>query len=524
MKILTVKDDAQSFLGRYAAGEFDSYDYDLSQTDIYARRQQLSPHAHTEQLGKVIENYMSDLELTAAQTRSLHDLKSGSQVVIGGQQAGLMISPLYTIHKIISIIVLAQEQSKALGTTLVPVFWIAGEDHDFSEVNHAYLYDHANRKMQKFKVATKREAEDSVSHFSLTADEMTATITQFVSRLLETERTKEIYDKLTQLPLNWTSHFKALVHELFKDYGLVMIDSADPAFRGLQRDKLLWMFDHHHEIDDAFHAGQKKMDSYSIETTTNVHLFMSEDGKRQLLNCAEGRYHLGKSAVSYSAEEIRALIAAEPERFSNNVVTRPLMEELMFNTLAFIGGPAEVRYWGELYEVFRLAEREMPIVMPRMRITYLDSRIRKLVERYQLPLAEVVTEGLENQTDHFLKEDTNVLLALELQQTTDQLTGQYQKMIQLAESEQVKRLIESNLAHHLKQVDYLRKAYNKQLHQRNKTMLQHFNEIEAYLHPREGLQERTWHPLVMLNNYSLTLFDDVIESVEYTLEQQILEI
>lgn len=524
MKISTVQDDRQSFLGKYAAGDFTSYDYALQEPGIYEKRHQIAPHPHSEKLGQVIENYMSDLELSVSQRDNLSALRAGHQVVIGGQQAGLFISPLYTIHKIISIIVLAEEQSQALGTQIVPVFWIAGEDHDFSEVNHAYLYNESQRRMEKFKVATKREAEDSVSHFDLTEEEMAATVTAFISQLHETERTQTLYNQLMQLPLNWTAHFKHLVHELFKNYGLILIDSADAGLRQLEKDQLLWMFDHHAEIDAAFQEGQRKMDSYSIETTTNVHLFMSVEGKRQLLNEVEGRYYLNKSDDSFTKEELRSLIEHSPERFSNNVVTRPLMEEQLFNTLAFIGGPAEVRYWGELHAVFRFAEREMPIVMPRLRITYLDARMRKLLERYELPLAEVVTHGLQEQSDHFLQQDANTALFETLYQTTQHLESSYGEMAELAESEQVSRLIAANLKHHLKQVDYLKKAYNKELHQRNKTVLQHYNEIDAHLHPRGGLQERTWHPLVMLNNYSLALFDEVIESVHYTLDHQVLEI
>ncbi|TDL98781.1 bacillithiol biosynthesis cysteine-adding enzyme BshC [Macrococcus brunensis] len=524
MKISTVQDDRQSFLGKYAAGDFSSYDYAIQEPGIYELRHQTAPHPHTEKLSQVIENYMSDLELTTLQRDNIQALRSGHQVVIGGQQAGLFISPLYTIHKIISIIVLAEEQSKALNTQIVPVFWIAGEDHDFSEVNHAYLYNSDKNKMQKLKVASKREAEDSVSHFELTEGEMTATITAFVSQLLETERTKSIYDQLMKLPLNWTAHFKQLIHELFKSYGLILIDSADAELRQLEKEQLLWMFDHHADIDAAFHNGQQKMDSYSIETTTNVHLFMSRDGKRQLLNEENGRYYLGKSDDSFTKEEVRSMIETSPERFSNNVVTRPLMEELMFNTLAFIGGPAEVRYWGELHAVFQFAEREMPVVMPRMRLTYVNARIRKLIERYDLPLAAIVTHGIQEQADHFLQQDANVELFETLYGTTQHLESQYGEMMQLAESEQVSRLIASNLKHHLKQVDYLKKAYNKELHQRNKTVLKHYGEIDAHLHPRGGLQERTWHPLVMLNNYSLDFFDQVIESVQYTLDLQIVEI
>ncbi|WP_145456255.1 bacillithiol biosynthesis protein BshC, partial [Staphylococcus epidermidis] len=86
-----------------------------------------------------------------------------------------------------------------------------------------------------------------------------------------------------------------------------------------------------------------------------------------------------KSDITYNKDELLKLVEKEPTRFSNNVVTRPVMEEWLFNTVAFIGGPSEIKYWAELNEVFKILDVEMPIVLPRMKITYLPIRIEKLI-------------------------------------------------------------------------------------------------------------------------------------------------
>ena len=89
------------------------------------------------------------------------------------------------------------------------------------------------------------------------------------------------------------------------------------------------------------------------------------------------------------------MVETDPEKFSNNVVTRPVMEEWLFNTVAFIGGPSEIKYWTELSEVFRTLQVDMPIVLPRLRITYLNTRIEKLVAQYRLNCNNIIEKELK---------------------------------------------------------------------------------------------------------------------------------
>lgn len=513
MEILTVKDQQKSYHEEYVP-------------HLFKERAALTPHKHTQQLADIVTEYMNPLGISDEQRHQLTELAAGAPVVIGGQQAGLFVSPLYTIHKIISIIVLAKEQSEQLAQTIVPVFWIAGEDHDFSEVNHAYLYDGTHVKLNKVKVATKRQVETSVSDFVLTDDEKLETIRSFIKELDETERTEAIYNKLAELPNGWTDQFKQLIHELFKQTGLLLIDSHYQPFRQLEKETFKYLLKNHQAINEAFLTGQQKsVDSGQqkmIETSSNVHLFMTYEEQRQLLNFADGRFTLNKSAVTFTGDELLNLLEAEPELFSNNVVTRPVMQEMMFNTLCFIGGPSEIKYWNELTDIFSYMKRSMPILVPRMRITYLTPRIQKLIGRYELQLEDILTTGMKPLEQQFLKNEENQQLLEGIQNLEQLIDLKFNELSELAESKQVTAIVNSNLEHHRKQVEYLKRAYHREIKIKNDIVLRHFKEIELNLNPRNGLQERTWHPIQLINDTDFCIFNDIIEQLMYTKNQVVI--
>lgn len=529
MQILTEKDPQQQFLPQYTSGAYNAfYHYDLSKDDIFKRRNEQPVHPHTAALAEVIRVYMSSLECSEQQQQNIDDLKKGAQVVIGGQQAGLFVSPLYTIHKIISIIILAREQSTALGRPIVPVFWIAGEDHDFSEVNHAFLYEAHDVRLKKIKFATKRQVDRSVSTFTMTDKERLDTVNHFISSLPETTYTSRIKDLLMEAPLHWTEQFKQLIHELFKAEGLLLIDSQYAPLRKLETEALKWMLQHHVEINEAFLAGQNEMYKVTgekmIETTTNVHLFIDYEEQRQLINYVDGEYVLSKSDIRFNREELETMIEEHPEQFSNNVVTRPLMQELMFNTLAFIGGPAEIKYWGELKQVFELRQQQMPIIIPRMRITYLTKRTKRLLEQYHLNAADVAMNGIGHHKAAFLAAEKNEVLIDQIQALQKTVNESFTAMQQTAENQQTRTLLDANLKHHLMQISYLEKAYDREIKQKNNVALRHFEELSAALHPRHGLQERTWHPFQWINSYGFEMFSEIISQLNYHYDQTFIEI
>lgn len=510
-----LEESSGSFIDRYIHTELDAfYHYAVNETGLEARSD-VRPNGREQELSDVIAQYMGD-DISHAQRANIAAIREGHQVVIGGQQAGLFVSPMYTIHKIISIIVMAKEQSKRLGKHIVPVFWIAGEDHDFDEVNHANIYDNES-VIHRVKYYPKQEVTDSVSHVQMETEAFHAALNKLISLLDETEHTKPLFAMLSQLPDNWTEHFHKIVHELFKAYGVLFIDSHYSQLRQLERELLTWQFEHHLEIDRAFREGQDKLaetiGERQIVTDTNVHLFMQYDGIRQLLKYEAGKYVLPKSEVSFTKEEILQMIDTSPEIFSNNVVTRPLMQELVFNTLAFIGGPSEIKYWGELTQVFELADINMPVVVPRMRITYITPELLKIMTRYDITIEGLFEEGIEYFEQNFLKSKENYLVEQEIKAMQQQLDASFKAIHQLDNDAELTELARKNLEHHHRQFNYFLETYRKQIKRRHNTEMKHFNKLRNELTPG-GLQERIMHPAQLLNRYGLDVFSDVIDMFE----------
>lgn len=527
--IKQITDKKGTFIERYTHQDelLTQYQYDVTQDDSYKARMNYPANGLEARLAQIIASYMEKFELSTLQRENIERISNGNKVVIGGQQAGLFVSPMYTIHKIISIIVLAKEQSKKLGTDIVPVFWIAGEDHDFDEVNHVNVYS-KEHYLHRIKYHPTEDVTDSVSSLNFEQEALKFTIDRFITSLAETKTTKSIHDLLNTLPNNWTDHFQFIIQTLFKDHGLLLIDSQNKAFRALETDALIWMFDHHEAIDKAFRSGQEKMQSLineqQIITDTNVHLFMSFDGKRQLLRCVDGKYVLPKSDVTFTKAEIRAKIQAAPHLFSNNVVTRPLMEEMMFNTLAFIGGPSEIKYWGELKQVFDFAKVEMPPVVPRMRITYTNDKVLKDMSRFNISVEDLFELGITKYQNEFLGSKENPLLLNQMQATISNLEKDYEAMQLLEVTQDTKQLLLDNLNYHKRQFEYFKKRYHHEIKRRHDIDFKALTAIGNVMHPGGGLQERLMHPLQFINGHHFGVFDEVIESIHhYGFEHSILK-
>lgn len=485
-----------------------------------------------QQLGEIIASFMGDLKLTDSQQHHLEALSNGAKVVIGGQQAGLFGGPLYTFHKILSIVTLSHQLSQTYEQPVVPVFWIAGEDHDFDEVNHTYVFNNREAQLHKVKYHTMAPPESNVSRYLPDKEALLEALKNFFKELKETEHTKALYSLCSDIIYqydSWTDMFKTLLHEVFKDYGVLFIDAQFKELRELEKPILKEMIQQHEAIDYAFRNTQAQTTqsglNQMIQTDTNVHLFFHADNMRQLLSKEGNHFKLSKSEIKYTKDEILELIETEPQRFSNNVVTRPIMEEWLFNTAAFIGGPSEIKYWAELNEVFKLLEIEMPIVMPRLKITYLTQRAGKLLNQYQLDVQNVIESGIENDRTKFIRERASESFIKQVEQLKEEHARIYQHLLDEVKGNQDNiNLVNKNNEIHNTQYEYLLQRYLLNIERENDISMKHFRELEYVIHPMGGLQERIWNPLQIMNEFGIDVFSpSTYPPLEYTFNQIIIK-
>ena len=469
------------------------------------------------EIAGIIRNFMAPHHLTNEVEQSLQKLMDPlSVVVIGGQQAGLLTGPLYSIHKIISILHLAKEQEAKLGIPVVPVFWIAGEDHDLMEINHVFI--EKSERMQKIGYPERFVKKQAASSTVYDKQIMEEWVTSVFADLKETHHTNQLLQdvkKAIEESSTFTELFAFLTGSFFAKYGLLLIDAADPALRKLEAPFFKQLVLENAQLTEAVKETQQQIKEAgfapAIETSEQpAHLFLIEKGERHLLERRDSLF-VSKSGRMYTEADLLELLEASPDSFSNNVVTRPLMQEWLFPTLAFIAGPGEIAYWAELKGAFNYFNMEMPIVVPRLNITIVDRNISGILSEIGVPVEMAVQRGVQNEKAAYIESVRDHHLHELVVRMKQELLANYEK-IEARAAELHKGLIpivEKNKWYHERQIDILLQKSDAVLEQTHEAALRRFNRVETLLRP-DGLQERVWNLYPFLNAYGPSFIDELM--------------
>lgn len=423
---------------------FTQFEYDPYQIRSYKNRlsQIQQGEYQREELAKVLLEQNQKWGAGPAVEKNIEALKNpASSVVIGGQQAGLLTGPLYTIHKIVSILVHAKEQEEHLQQPVIPVFWIAGEDHDFEEINHVYIHKNASR-LKKIAIDDELESKKSISSRVLPKQETATFLKDIFSTFQETEHTKKIYQKLQEAAdqsETYVDFFGTLIHQMFQEEGLVLVDSDDPNLRKLELAYFVRMIEEQPNIAKAvvkdLQLQEEKGYTISVDAASDDgHLFYHIDGERQLLIKEDDQWKTKDGKVSLQTEELLTIAKNEPERLSNNVITRPLMQEMVFPVLAFHAGPGELAYWSILKNAFRCLNLTLPIVMPRLSITLLQSNHQSWMDEMDISVESLIQSGIYTQKMNWLKRQTKLPIEETFQEVQKQIETIHQSVQEIAES------------------------------------------------------------------------------------------
>lgn len=457
-------------------------------------------HDHTKGLADIIRNDMERFGLSKKQEENLELLADGHRAVIGGQQAGLFMSPSYIIHKIMSIIIVARDMKEKYDYDAVPVFWVAGEDHDYEEINHTFVYDDMHRKRKKISYKPNLQINMSVGFYEYDKQAMKDTLDKIIEMCGDRADLKILKDKVAGFideHTYWTELFHALVHDLFKDEGILVFNSHTPEVRKFEKSMFKSMIESHEDIDDAFVSGQQKLIdelniSPTIFTENNVHLFINATTTRTLLE--KNGPHFTAEDEKYTKDELLQLLEESPEIFSNNVVTRPLMQEMLFNTLVFLGGNAEVKYWGELHKVFEVMGVEMPIILKRIEFEYLSPRLEKLMSKNDLDFNPQFYQTVDELKGRIVEDDVNSDFVNKIEDIMKSAENSYKELHDINRQDFMTDIVEANFKHHLKQLDYLERRYKTEVKRHKRKELGDLTELQEKLLPNGGLHERMYHP------------------------------
>ena len=331
--------------------------------------------------------------------------------VVSGQQAGLFTGPLYTIYKALSAVKLAgclrQRNTKA-----VPVFWIAAEDHDFIEVAKAEIIGR-DCQLKHVDISTDLHREGQPVGRVVLDDSIQAIVDQLFELLPNSEFAddmKKLVQQSWQPGRGYVDSFATMMTALLGRYGLIFLDPLDPEMKKLAAPLYAAAVRQAPEIATAVEQRSRDLENAGyhaqvLATATSFPLFIHDENgaRRALVRVENGNYQAKDTAQQYSIEDLAQLARHEPQRFSPNVTLRAVVQDYLLPTIAYYGGAAEIAYFAQTAEVYRMLERPATPILPRSSLTMIERHTGRVLERYGLTLADFF-EGLEPVTKRVVEE------------------------------------------------------------------------------------------------------------------------
>jgi bacillithiol synthase len=335
----------------------------------------------------ILERQNRGWDASAATLDSIRRLASGASVVVTGQQVGLFGGPLFSFYKALTAIRLAAELSRS-GSECVPVFWLATEDHDLAEVNHATLPG-PDATLVKLASASSGGASTPVGTIRFGA-EIEAVVAE-AARLLGDTPTTQFLRECYRPGETLGSSFARLFSRLFAHSGVVLLDASDPELHAVAAPIYQAAIAQAEDLDRALLERGRALEAagYHVQvkvTPSSTLLFGMRDGSRLPVHRANRHFTLGEEKLG--KEELLGRIAAEPERFSANVLLRPVVQDHLLPTVAYVGGPSEVSYFAQVGVVYQKLLGRVTPVLPRFSATLIEPRAQRLLERYRVTVGD----------------------------------------------------------------------------------------------------------------------------------------
>ncbi|MFE4488658.1 bacillithiol biosynthesis cysteine-adding enzyme BshC [Bacillus altitudinis] len=492
------------------------FDYDIHSEHTWKKRYDdlMERSFPREALADYMSAYHAKFD-SAAMRENIEKIRDERSVmVVGGQQAGLLAGPLYTIHKIISIIQFAKEKESALGVPVIPVFWVAGEDHDVDEIN--FVYTSGEKGPVKQKLPLHHVKKTAAKRTPLHQEKTERWLRDVFSTYEESAYTNDLFDQLLRClrkSETFTDFFEWIVCDLFEEDGLLLLNSGDFGVKPLERTLFKQIVESSDAIVARLNNTQAAMKQAGYQPIIEAgdhqaNLFYEYDDERFLIEQENGQFSISEVGLTWTKDELLQEVEEHPERFSNNVVTRPLMQEALLPTLAFMAGHGEVNYWGELKGIFEYFDVKMAPVLPRLHVTILERHIDKKLPIRELSVEEVLTKGVKEKKEAHFQQSLPDSFVQSVQHAKRELANVHEAMRQeaLEIEPSFEQLLDKNAKFIEDQLQFVYQKVAKRVEEKEGYILRDFERIENSLKPLEAPQERIWNIMYFLNKYGPEFF------------------
>ncbi|WP_163394387.1 bacillithiol biosynthesis cysteine-adding enzyme BshC [Flavobacterium limi] len=435
-------------------------------------------------LVKTLKKQYQNIEISDLTRQNLELLAlENTFTITTGHQLNLFSGPLYFLYKIISAINLTKElKSKYPSNNFVPIYWMATEDHDFEEINYF------NFKGKKFR--WNKESTGPVGRLSTEGlAEFLEIYALELGSSTNANTLKKLFEDAYLKHDNLANATRFLANSLFASQGLVIIDADDAdlkqAFIPYAKEELV--------KQTSFKTVQEtieKLTDYSVQVNPReINLFYIEDNLRERIIFEKERYFINNTKISFSKEEIFSELENNPEKFSPNVIMRPLYQEIILPNLCYIGGGGEIAYWLELKSFFDAVNITFPILLVRNSVLLATEKQVKKADQLHLNWKDLFTkqEDLLNTVTHKIS-----AFPIDLSAQKEILKTQFQYIYELADQtdKSFSGAVKAQEIKQTKGLENLEKRLLKAQKRKLQDQLERVTDLQCELFPNNSLQER----------------------------------
>ena len=423
--------------------------------------------------------------------------------VVTGHQLSILGGPLFYFYKIAATIHLARHLSRQHPDKhVVPVYWMATEDHDFEEIKNVNLLGQT--------YTWEKEAQGPVGQLSPEG------LPELVSNIKDNLREKEAFQPLADLWQEAFSHFNTYgkacqywLHQVFREYGLVILDPSEQAFKEHMVD--IFTADLQEQLHERLVKSQQEaLSGYNLPVNPRtINLFYTQPGLRERIVAGNGGYELADQSLHFKHDELLQTLKQKPGLFSPNVVLRPLYQQRILPNLTYIGGTNEIAYWLELKPLFDHHEVFYPQLLVRNSALWLGKGLQKKLRKYSLTY-----EDLFKSRDSITK--TYLAREAETQPFDDRiqaLQDEYERLMALCENydDELKWPIINLAKEHRKALEKLQKDTRKLVKNRNEKALQQVEKVLDKIFPEGIFQERYENFIPYYTKYGQEFFHQLVQ-------------
>jgi len=475
---------------------------------IQQKRSEFSKDSR-EVLAKSLLHQYSNTNTSNVTIENIESLREPNTfTIVTGHQLNLFTGPLYFLYKIVSTINLCKQLKEEFPKeNFIPVYWMATEDHDFQEINHFFIEDN---KISWDVESTGPVGRKKTNNFEAVFNEFS----NYLGGKKTSDQLKKLFIESYEKHESLTEAMRFLVNELFGLYGLVIIDGDDVSLKEQFIPFVEKELKEKYAIGAIENTNSFLLENYKVQVNPReINLFYIENDLRERIVFENNTYKINNTTIEFTVEEILQELKLSPEKFSPNVIMRPLYQEVVLPNLCYIGGGGELAYWLQLKELFTASKISFPILLLRNSVLLASEKQGRKIKNLNLEyqnlflkqsdlLTKVVRECCQIDLDLLKQKELLKKIFEDLKPIAETTDPSFKGALAAQEKKQLKGL------HNLE------KRLLKAEKRKHSDVTNRVVEIQNTLFPRKGLQERNVNFAGFYEEYGEDLIPTLLKELD----------